>query len=112
MSSLERELLRRLCNNADYEILSTQVFEKLGQYSWQEHDHAVVFEALTGVNARGRDVITQESLAAETTRMGFPDIDWGEYFSSRAPEQTLPDGTESKQTLAALIEQLNSAARG
>jgi hypothetical protein len=68
---LLRALSTRLLNGTEWSAID----RKLAGYSWREADHAVVYEAI--VRARSRDPEHwREQLAAQTTRMGFPDLDW------------------------------------
>jgi hypothetical protein len=77
----ERELgvLRTICaTRADSQSLS-EAFAHLADYRWEYPDHEVVFAAATKVfKTEGK--ISLEKLAAQTTRAGFPDIDWPVYF--------------------------------
>jgi hypothetical protein len=78
ISDLELAILRALCampNGWD------EVARQLANYSWQEEDHEVVYKALRRVRGRGAKTL-RDQLPAQTTRMGFPDIDWKIYFES------------------------------
>jgi hypothetical protein len=60
-----------------------EIDRKLAAYSWQEADHAVLYEAI--VRGRSRSPgHWREQLLSETTRMGFPDLDW-ELFLRPSP---------------------------
>jgi hypothetical protein len=105
--SVERDLLRELCLLKAPEM-SRVAAAQLQEYSWQNPEHQIIFDALCRI-ARNDGVFMREQLAAETTRMGFPDIDWNEYFSSSTPER-LPYCQDKSQRVTALIRQLKSAA--
>lgn len=72
----ERLVLRALSTRRIKRTEWIEIDRKLAGYAWREPDHAVVYEAI--VRARSRDPDHwREQLAAQTTRMGFPDLDWG-----------------------------------
>jgi hypothetical protein len=76
---LERELLNILCAGVLSEEERSQTVLSLAEYEWKSPDHRVIFEALR--RARQLDASgIQERLKSEVTRLGFPDIDWAEYF--------------------------------
>ena len=81
VANLERAVLRAICTQP----LSPTVWEDaqraLTSYDWLEPDHAVVYDAIA--NVRSREPKNWRShLAAQTTRMGFPEIDWGAYLET------------------------------
>jgi hypothetical protein len=83
IATLEREILAALCSRA----LSRATWDKLAgglaNHVWREPEHRVVYAALRQI--RSRDPRTwREQLPAQTTRMGFPDVDWTIYL---APEE-------------------------
>jgi hypothetical protein len=94
--SLELKVLRALCthpNGERYENCSAS----LGSYVWKNGEHRAVYEALRRIgflppNARRRE------LPAEMTRLGFPDVNCGDYFDG---ENTTPD--EFPQTIQFLL---------
>lgn len=52
---------------------------KLAEYNWQSPDHRVIYEALR--RSRQPDsAALREHIAAEITRLGFPDIDIAPIF--------------------------------
>jgi hypothetical protein len=61
------------------------ILTALQRHQWQDPEHRVVFEALTFLPGRNTKEL-REQLPAQATRMGFPDVDWDEYFSPRAAE--------------------------
>jgi hypothetical protein len=84
----ERLILRALSTHRMEPIEWIEIDRKLARYSWREPDHAVIYEAM--VKARSRDPKHwQEQLPAQTTRMGFPDLDWESFLRlspTEAPE--------------------------
>jgi hypothetical protein len=75
---------------------------KLRDYVWRGADHAVVYEAI--VRARKCDPKRwREELPAQTTRMGFPDVDWNVLYESTSP-------ITGETQLHRLIRELKSAA--
>ena len=86
---LEREILRALCASPHLSSERSGFLRALGSYDWRDPEHRVVYEALLRTLARGSGTLRSE-LPATATRMGFPDVDWGEYFkpseASEAPE--------------------------
>jgi hypothetical protein len=49
----------------------------------QDPKHRVVFEALTALPGRQPSAL-REQLPAQATRMGFPDVNWQNYFAAPA----------------------------
>jgi|HubBroStandDraft_6_1064221.scaffolds.fasta_scaffold1210163_2 hypothetical protein len=76
---LERELLNILCAGVLSEEERGQTVLSLAEYEWKSPDHRVIFEALRRARQLDASEI-RERLRAEVTRLGFPDIDWAEYF--------------------------------
>ena len=102
--SIERDLLRALCQSSTPAELSAKARSGLENYSWQGSDHQTIFEALLSIGtARGRSL--REQLAAQATRMGFPDINWDEYF-----EQASAAAGESKRSVMELARELKAVA--
>jgi hypothetical protein len=82
VKNLEREVLRLLCNLSDAppDRTRARALCQLASYEWKDADHRVVFNALR--RCPGREPPTlRERLPAEATRLGFPDVDWIEYFA-------------------------------
>jgi hypothetical protein len=88
--SIERQILRFLCScdgGTDIDHFSRELLH----YSWREPEHATVFQAIRSLAARGRGS-WREELPAETTRMGFPDVEWRRYFEEADSNgSSLPD---------------------
>jgi hypothetical protein len=55
------------------------ILAQLRTHRWQDPEHRVVFEALTMLPGREAAEL-REQLPAQATRMGFPDVNWEEYF--------------------------------
>jgi hypothetical protein len=75
----ERKILRALCGSGiaseDWHLFA----DRLTAYSWESPEHKVVYDALCAIESSAAD-IRREELPAQATRMGFPDVDWAEYF--------------------------------
>ena len=75
---------------------------QLSDYVWRGADHAVVYEAI--VRARKCDPKRwREQLPAQTTRMGFPDVDWNVLYEPTPPitGEAQPHGLIRELKLAA-----------
>jgi len=71
---VEREVLRLIVSTDLPSREWTEIVRTLGAYVWREPDHRVLFEAI--VRVRKWNVQNwREELRAQTTRMGFPDLD-------------------------------------
>jgi hypothetical protein len=107
LDSAERMLLGTICASESLEV-ARHVAREIGDYRWHDRDHQIAFEALARIRRLdGRPL--REQLAAETTRMGFPDIDWDEYFPAPA-RRTEVTGHRPDESLAALFDELKAAA--
>ena len=78
---LERSVLRALCggdlDSADW----NRIAGRLASHAWSDPEHKVVYDALRAV--RSNDAQTRrEQLPAQATRMGFPEVDWTNYFAT------------------------------
>ncbi|HKV05616.1 MAG TPA: hypothetical protein VJO53_10980 [Candidatus Acidoferrales bacterium] len=88
---LEREILRAFCGRALPDSLWKKFADDLAGYRWLEPEHAIVFQALLRIRSRDPKG-WRDQLAAQATRMGFPDVDWEMYFSD---ESVLPSEIEN-----------------
>ena len=61
---------------------------QLRPHRWQDSEHRVVFEALTALPDRDATEL-REQLPAQATRMGFPDVNWENYFASAAADSAI-----------------------
>jgi len=77
--ALERDILRALCNSRYLPAQRGELLDELVSHTWRSGEHRVVYEALKR-SANGEPDSLRAELPAATTRLGFPDIDWGEYF--------------------------------
>lgn len=106
VTKLEREILQLLCNLPDGppERARSHALCNLVAHEWKDGDHRVVFNALR--RSPGRDPKSlREELPAEATRLGFPDVDWTEYF-----EET--DSSDTKKVEKLTRELLHSSREG
>jgi hypothetical protein len=87
---LERSILRALCSAQGDSENWRGVKRELANYEWRESDHAVVFRAIGEVRSRSPKDWRAE-LAAQATRMGFPDLDWGTYLGTEGTKGDLGD---------------------
>ena len=99
---LEREILRTLCAQPQPRRTIEGLARELAAYSWREPDHGIVYKAVVQTATRGAADL-RSHLAAQTTRMGFPDIDWEAFFAN---------GETSGRPIFDLICELKSAAEG
>jgi hypothetical protein len=105
--SIERDVLRALCQSEAPAELSAQTRSDLQSYSWHGSDHQTIFEALLRIGIERRDSL-REQLAAQATRMGFPDINWNEFFGQASAAEG-----ELKPSVMDLVRELKAvAARG
>lgn len=76
---LERNTLCALCIRATANARHETVMRNLSNHVWQDAEHRVIFEAIQRLNSSDPQLL-REQLPAQTTRMGFPDVDWQNYF--------------------------------
>jgi hypothetical protein len=93
--NLESKILRALCTtspapdspstrpNLHHASIRAAILATLHAHRWQNPEHRVVFEALILLPGR-HSAELREQLPAQATRMGFPDVNWEEYFTERA----------------------------
>jgi hypothetical protein len=77
---LERETLCALCVRASLNAQHPTAMRELSNHIWQDAEHRVVFEAIQRLSSSDPKLL-REQLPAQTTRMGFPDVSWENYFS-------------------------------
>jgi hypothetical protein len=93
---LESRILRALCTGSPaVGILGTHhssslaaILVELRAHEWQHPEHRVVFDALTQLQGRDGTEL-REQLPAQATRMGFPDVNWHEYFTERGENASI-----------------------
>ena len=59
---------------------------RLAEYAWQDGDHRVVYEAIARCGTSDGAQMRKD-LPAIATRMGFPDIEWEQYFAASEGEE-------------------------
>jgi hypothetical protein len=75
----ERHLLRALCQTSD-SALRRRALEVLPLHRWTHRDHQLIFETWA-LLARTGTRVTRETLAAQLTRAGFPEMDFDALFA-------------------------------
>jgi hypothetical protein len=78
--SVERKILSWLCSQSNAEGAASQVRQELAAYAWRDADNRVVFESLTRLMNGLTPAEILEQLPAQATRMGFPDVNWNNYW--------------------------------
>jgi hypothetical protein len=96
---LERETLCALCIRASLNAQHPTAMRELSNHIWQDAEHRVVFEAIQRLSSSDPKLL-REQLPAQTTRMGFPDVSWENYFSP-APHHEKDFETLVRELLAA-----------
>jgi hypothetical protein len=64
------------------------ILAQLRAHHWQDPEHRVVFEALTLLPGRQASDL-REQLPAQATRMGFPDVNWQNYFAAPGDDSAI-----------------------
>jgi RNA polymerase-interacting CarD/CdnL/TRCF family regulator len=77
--ALERRILRLLCSGELREPGSAGLLSDLASHTWRQAEHQIVWEALLRVPEGS--VVLRQVLPTEAARMGFPDVEWSDYFS-------------------------------
>jgi hypothetical protein len=102
--ALEREVLEALCASQHVTDDRGRLLGTLAPHVWQDPEHRVVYEALLRVRRCDPRALRSE-LPATATRMGFPDVEWGEYFG-RGEALQVRDVERRIRALAAASAQL------
>jgi hypothetical protein len=81
-TSFDREklILRVLCLGTPQGHIKEVLAPLLVDYHWGSQLHQVIFSAVAAIPSDDPSVIRQ-LLPAKLTRMGFPDIEWEEFFA-------------------------------
>jgi hypothetical protein len=89
ISGLELAVLRALCRTDRAGTLG-RALRELESYRWSIPEYRVVYQALASANAASPGAWRDE-LPAQTTRMGFPEVEWKIYLGEKAgpPETNL-----------------------
>jgi hypothetical protein len=96
---LERDTLCALCIPGSANARRETVMRELSSHVWQDAEHRVVFEAIQRLSSSDPKLL-REQLPAQTTRMGFPDVNWENYF--------MP-AEEAEEDFDALVRELLAA---
>lgn len=80
---LEKLILSVLCLGTRQGPVKETLTPLLRDYQWQAPVHQVIFNALAAIPSNDPGVLRQ-LLPARLTRMGFPDIEWEEFFAPRS----------------------------
>jgi hypothetical protein len=80
VADLERGVLRELCHATLTRTNWQNILRELRGYVWQDVEHGLVYAAIRPLRSLNPNAL-REQLPAQTTRMGFPDIDWKTYFT-------------------------------
>jgi hypothetical protein len=83
IQAIERRVLRALCGGEFVPPAESSLWRDLNSYAWSDPEHRIVYEALTRIPPR-EALSYRELLPAQATRMGFPDVDWPQYFEPDA----------------------------
>ncbi len=65
-----------------------RILTTLRAHQWRDPEHRVVFEALESLPGRYVKEL-HEQLPAQATRMGFPDVNWDDYFAPGAADSPI-----------------------
>jgi hypothetical protein len=98
---LERDALCALCIRASANARHKTAMRDLSNHVWQDAEHRVVFEAIQRLSSSDPQLL-REQLPAQTTRMGFPDVNWENYF--------MPAG-EAEGDFDALVRELRAVPK-
>ncbi|MGH9683488.1 MAG: hypothetical protein ACRD4S_07750 [Candidatus Acidiferrales bacterium] len=101
----ERTILARLCGGSLTHQAREAVVRTLAGYAWNIAEHRIVYDAIRRIGGESPERL-RERLPAEATRMGFPDVEWDNYFHRDEAE------TAQTKALAKLADELLSIARG
>lgn len=77
---LERLAIRALCSGTPHGPVKQAIVPLLCQYRWRIQLHEVIFEALASIPSDDPATI-RRLLPAKLTRLGFPDVEWNEFFA-------------------------------
>ena len=84
---LERALLNALCSSDLSTSERSTILVRLAGHSWHDADHQMIYSVLRSAPKLDR-LALRTYLAAEVTRLGFPDIDFTRYFAPSALSNT------------------------
>jgi len=106
VAAIEHQVLCAICRSGSLAAVK-EFAPQLANHRWRVQDHQIVFAALARIRHQ-TGISLREQLIVETTRMGFPDIDWNDYFSPPGADRFLAERAQSKKSLMALIDELKA----
>jgi hypothetical protein len=77
--NLETRILHALCSSTVSGREREATISQLTLHTWRAPEHRVVYQALTRMRNSDAAALRAE-LPSIAARMGFPDVDWTEYF--------------------------------
>lgn len=80
---LEKLVLRVLCVGTREGPVKEELIPPLRGYHWQVRLHQIIFRAIAAIGSDDPAVL-RELLPAKLTRLGFPDVEWEEFFASHS----------------------------
>lgn len=82
MADMDHEItaLRVLCLGTPQGSVKEIARSLLAAYCWHNALHQAVWEALTSLTSENPELLRQ-LLPAKLTCLGFPDVEWGEFFA-------------------------------
>jgi len=88
-TAVERQILQRFCAGNISSPDALMLKGQLAVYEWCDPDNRVVFEAIGRLRNSCTLTLSElrEQLPAQATRMGFPDVNWENYFRQNGSEQ-------------------------
>lgn len=97
-------ILTLLCGGSVTRQARDDVVRRLAGYEWNSAEHRVVYDAIRRIGAEPAARL-RERLPAETTRMGFPDVEWDNYLRRNESDAA------QRTTAVELADELLSIAR-
>jgi|YelNatPaOPRAMG01_1025707.scaffolds.fasta_scaffold33340_4 hypothetical protein len=97
---IEKTVLHLLCAGAAEGPVKDALVPLLCDYPWQNPLHQAIFNALDAVPGDSPATLRQ-LLPAKLTRMGFPDVEWEEFFA--------PPSLSRRESMA-LVKQMLAVA--
>ncbi|MEJ2010282.1 MAG: hypothetical protein P8Z30_19365 [Acidobacteriota bacterium] len=76
----EKLAIRALCLGTSQGPVREAILPILRTYRWQAPLHQVIFDALASIVSDDPATLRQ-LLPAKLTRLGFPDVEWEEFFT-------------------------------
>lgn len=79
ITQLEKLVIRALCVGTSQGPVKEALLPVVRNYSWRRPLHQIIFDALLSIPSDNPMTIRQ-LLPGKLTRMGFPDVEWDEFF--------------------------------